>query len=70
MAQLVTSLTLGFGSGHNFMVRGNKPHMELHADRVEPAWDSHSLSLSLSLPLPISPAHALPLSKMNLKKFF
>ena len=44
MAQLVTSLTLGFGSGHNFMVRGNKPHMELHADRVEPAWDSLSLS--------------------------
>ena len=38
-----------FGSGHDLMVCGFKPHVRLYADSTEPAWDSLSLSLSLSL---------------------
>ena len=46
MAQSVKCLTPGFGSGHDLMVCEFKPHGELCADSVEPAWDP------LSLPLP------------------
>ena len=58
MAQLVRHLTLDFGLGHDFMVRGLEPRVGPHADSVEPAWDSPSLSLS-ALP----PAHVLSLSQ-------
>ena len=46
VAQLVKCPTLGFGSGHDLTVRGFKLRVRLHADDVEPAWDSLSLSLS------------------------
>ena len=49
MAQSVECATLDFGSGHDLMVRGVKPHFGLCADIAESAWDSFSLSLSLSL---------------------
>ena len=49
VAQLVERPTLGFSLGHDLMVRGFKPRVGLHADSMEPAWDS--LSPSLSLPL-------------------
>ena len=42
--------TLGFRSGHDVMVHAIEPQIGLHADSVESAWDSLSLSLSLSLP--------------------
>ena len=44
VGQLVKPLTLGFGSGHDFTVRGFEPRIRFCADSVEPAWD-------LSLPL-------------------
>ena len=50
VAQPVKRLTLGFGSGHDLTVHEFKPRIGLHADSVEPAWDS--LSVSLSLPPP------------------
>ena len=50
MAQLVKCLTLDLGSGHDLMVRGIEPRVELHAGNKEPAWDSLSFPLSLSLP--------------------
>ena len=40
---------LGFGSGHDLMVCGLKPHNRLCTDSMEPAWDSLSLSLPSSL---------------------
>ena len=55
MAQLVEHPTLGFSSGHDFMVHEVEPHVGLCADSMEPAWDS--LSPSLSDPLPL--AHSL-----------
>ena len=57
VAQLGEHLTLDFGSGHDLMVRGIKPHIGLYADSEEPAWDS--LTFPLSLP---SPALSLSLS--------
>ena len=62
MAQLVRYLTLDFSSGHDLTVRGFKPHIQLCADSVEPAWGS------LSLPLPCSLARSP--SQINLKKIF
>ena len=68
MAQSVKCLTLGFSSVCDLTVHEFKPHIELHADSVDPAWDSLSLLLSLSLS---APAHACSLSKINkLKKIF
>ena len=54
VAQLLKCLTLGFGSGHDLMVRGFEPHVRLHADSPEPAVRNllGILSLSFSLPLP------------------
>ena len=50
MTQSVKCQTLDFGSGYDLMVCGFKPCTGLHADSVEPAWDSLSpLSLSTSL---------------------
>ena len=43
-AQLVKHLTLDFGSGQNFRVRGIEPCVGLCTDSVEPAWDSLPLS--------------------------
>ena len=55
VAQSVKCPTLGFGSGRDLAVREFKPHVGLHVDSVEPAWDSLSapphplLTLSVSL---------------------
>ena len=56
MAQWVEHLALGFehlgfGSGHNLTVREFKPHVRLHTESTEVAWDSLSPLLSLPLPL-------------------
>ena len=40
MAQSVKHPTLDFGSGHDLMVHGTEPHIELYADREGPAWNS------------------------------
>ena len=37
VAQLVEHLTFGFGSGHDLMVCGIEPHIELCADSMKPA---------------------------------
>ena len=52
MAHSVELLTLNFSSGHDLMVCEFEPCIGLHADSMEPAWDS--LSHPLSLPLPCS----------------
>ena len=57
MAQSVKCPTLDLGPGHDPMVGGIKPHIRLHTDSAEPAWDS--LSPSLSAP----PLLARPLSQ-------
>ena len=57
-SQPVESPTLGFGSGHDLMVREFEPRVGLCADREEPPWDSQSLLLSLCP----SPTHALCLA--------
>ena len=52
MAQLVKQMTLDFSSGHDLLVQEFEPRVRLHANSVEPAWDSPSLSLSpATLPL-------------------
>ena len=45
VAQSVEHLTLDFSSGHDLMVCGFEPHVQLCTDSVEPAWNSLSLSL-------------------------
>ena len=53
-------LTLGFSSGHDFMVRELEPQVGLRPESAEPGWDSPSLSLCLY------PAHMHTLSlKIN-----
>ena len=64
MSQQVKQLTLDFSSGHDLMVREFEPHIGLHTDSAEPAWDS--LSLSASPVLSVS----LQISKINFKKLF
>ena len=44
--QSVERPTLGFGSGHDLMSHGLKPHIGIRADGAEPARDSLSPSLS------------------------
>ena len=46
VAEQVKCLALDFSSGHDLMVRGIEPCVELCADSEEPAWDSLSPSLS------------------------
>ena len=46
VAQSVKRATLGFGSGRDLMAHEFEPHIGLHADSMEPAWDSLSPSLS------------------------
>ena len=53
--------TLDFGSGHDLMVCGIKPRIELCTDSTEPAWDS--LSPSLCAPPMLSHMHVCILSK-------
>ena len=48
VARLGERLTLGFSSGHDLTICEFELHLEPCAVRVEPVWDS----LSLSLPLP------------------
>ena len=55
VAQSVKRPTLGFGSGHDLMVRKFEPRIGLCADSEKPDWDSLSLCLS--------PAHTLSLSQ-------
>ena len=62
MAQSVERPALGFGPGHDLMVRGLKPRSGLCAIGVEPAWDSLSLNLSLSHSVSAPPSLFLPLS--------
>ena len=54
VAQLVMRLTLGFSLGHDLTVHKFKPHIGLHADSAEPAWDSLSPSSSAPPPLALS----------------
>ena len=58
MAQSVKRPTLDLGSGYDLMVCGFRPYVGVHADSVEPAWDSLFPSLSapplLSLSLKIN----------------
>ena len=63
-AQSVKHLTLDFVSGHDLKVCEFEPHLRLHADSMEPAYDSLSLSISLllSLPLPCSCSLSFSLS--------
>ena len=51
MAQSAEHPTLGFGSGHDLAVCQFDCQVGLHADSVDPTWDSLSLLLSLSLSL-------------------
>ena len=44
VAQSVKCLTLGFSSGYDLVIGEFQPHIKLHADSAEPAWDSLSLS--------------------------
>ena len=61
VAQLVKHLTLDIGSGHNLIVCEIEPHVGLHTDNAQPAWDSLSFSLNLT------PACACSLSfKINI----
>ena len=60
VAQSVKHLTFDFGSGHDLMVPGIKPHAGLCTKSVEPAWDS--LSLSCCPYSVLACAHALSLS--------
>ena len=46
VAQLVKCLSLGFSSDHAVTVCEFEPHIGLHADSEELAWDSLSSSLS------------------------
>ena len=62
MAQSVACRPLDFSSGHDLIVHGLEPHVRLHADCVEPAWDC--LSPSLSAPLLLTQT----LSKLKIKK--
>ena len=59
MTHLVKHLTLGFDSGHDLAVGEFEPRIRLHAESVEPAWDS----LSLSLPLSLSPPAPTKINK-------
>ena len=45
VAELVTCLTLDFGSGHDLVIRESEPQSGLRPDRAEAAWDSLSPSL-------------------------
>ena len=67
VAQSVKPPILGFSSGHDLTVRESEPHIGLHSDSTEPAWDSLSPSLHASSPLMCS--HSLsPNKQINLKK--
>ena len=54
VAQSVKHLTLDFSSGHDLMVYEFEPHVGLHFESVEPAWNSLSPSLSASPLLSLS----------------
>ena len=53
MVQLVEHLNLGFGAGHDLMAHESEPHIGLHADNVELAWDFLFLSLCCSSALSV-----------------
>ena len=66
MAQLVKRLPFDFGSGHDLTVCEIKPHVGLHTDSMEPAWDS--LPLSLSVPPQLVLSLSLKINKLKEKK--
>ena len=55
MVQLVESLTLGFGSGHDLMAHEFEPLVRLYSDSTEPGWDSLSPSFSAPPSLSLLP---------------
>ena len=57
-----------FCSGHDLTVHGFKPHVGLHANGAEPAWDSLSSLDSLSPPPLLALSVSLKINKL-LKKF-
>ena len=67
MAQSVKRPTLGFGSGHDLVVRGFEPWIGLCADSAEPAGDSLCPSLSdpASLVLSLSLSLSLKINKLK-----
>ena len=62
VAQSVKCLTLDFSADHGHVVCGIKPHVGLHADSMDPTWDSLSLSLCPS------PVLSLKINKHFFKK--
>ena len=62
LALSIERLTLDFGSGHDLMVREMEPYVRLHADGLDPAWDS------LSAPCPLALSLSLSLTKQNKAK--
>ena len=64
VAQLVKYLALIFGLHHGLTVHKTKPHIRLHMDNAEPAWDS----LSLSPPAPLKNVFLLPTMSNTGKK--
>ena len=55
--------TLDFGSGHDLMVCGIEPRVELRVYSMELAWDSLSSSLSPSPARVLSPSLSLKINK-------
>ena len=68
MAQLVKRPTLGFCSGHDLTVCEFEPHVGLHTDCMEPAWDSLPPSLSAPPLLAHSLSHSQNKKKLNIEK--
>ena len=54
VVQSVEHPTLDFGSSHDLMVHGIKPHVRLCTDSAEPVWDSLFPSLTAPPSLKIS----------------
>ena len=61
--QSVKHLTLDFGSVHDITVGEFEPHIRLHADSTEPAWDP--LSPSLCAPHPTLKINRNKLNKIE-----
>ena len=68
LAQSVKHLTLDLGSGHDLTVREFKPHIGLHTDGAEPAWDSVSPPFCPSSACMCVHALSLKINKQTNKK--
>ena len=62
---MVEHLALDFRPGHELEVRGIEPHVRLHADYAEAAWDSLSLALCPSPSLKIKQINLFKKKKKN-----